>query len=161
MEITDLLEKRLQELVTVTKTLSAQASEHKFRTAEIINEIKASGTTDRDRDNNRKLVTEMKKINSFSYVKSNEVGINVRIMNEIYSFMKYLDFEPQLPPEDIEILEFNLANVKPTFILDKGEVVFFSKEAEDFVMEKMSQPDSRDDDYIEKIRTFNNEDGKG
>jgi hypothetical protein len=159
MEIKDLLEKRLQELMTVTKTLSAQSSDHKFRTAEIIKEIKSSGTSNTDRDNNRRLVTEMKKINSFSFVKSNEVGINVRIMNEIYAFMKFIDHEPNLAPEDIEVLEFNLANIKPTFILDKGEVVFFSKEAEDFVMEKMNQPDSRDDEYIEKIRNFK-EDGK-
>lgn len=155
MEVKDLLEKRLQELVTITKTISSEASEYKFQNNKLIKEIQDSGDTPEDLDENRKRVREMRRINILSFMKSNEVQINIRAMNEIYSIMKYMGYEPVLDAKDLEILEFNLANVKPTFIMDKGEVVFFNKEYEDAMMEELKNASPDELEQIQKVRNFN------
>lgn len=161
MELKELLEKRLHELVLITNTISSQSSEYKKRNEEIIKEVRESGDSEEDKAANIKRIGEMKRINSSAYLRANEVGINIRIMNEIYSLMRFLGIEPTVSDKDLEILEFNLANVKPTFILDKGEVVFFDKQVEEFVNSKLQETDHKDLSYIENIKKFNITDGKG
>lgn len=159
MEFKEILNKRLQEVVTITKVIGKQSSEDKKRTEDIVSEIKSSGDSEEDRISNKKRVTEMKRINSFTFLKSNEIGINIRIMNEIYSLMKFLDIKPEISDADLETLDFNLMNVKPTFILDKGEVVFFEKQVEEFVLSQLEKTEYRDDEFIDKVKKFK-ENGK-
>ena len=63
----------------------------------------------------------------------NEVGINIRAMNELYSLLVLQGARIDLSEKDLEILDYNLKNVKPTFILDKNEVVFYSPEVEEYI----------------------------
>lgn len=155
MDTAELLQKRLQELVIITKTIGAEASDYKFQNEKLISEIKSSGNSDTDLDENRKRVREMRKISTLSFMKSNEIQINIRIMNEIYSMMKYLGVEVQnLDAKDLEILEFNINNVKPVFIMDKGSVVFFDKELEETMMTKLDEASPGEDDQIKKVKNF-------
>jgi hypothetical protein len=154
MELKELLEKRFSEIVEITKILSTETSEYQFKNEQLITEIKASGDTQEDAEKNRVRAREMKLINSLAFIKSSEVQINIRVMNEIYSLMKFMDITPNISDKDLEILEFNLANVKPTFVLDKGKVVFFDKDSEQIMLEKLNQPDDKEDELVNKIKKF-------
>lgn len=155
MEISELLQKRLSELVAITNTLSSQSSEDKEKVENLIKVVKATDPKSAsDKEDNLKRVSEIKKINALTYLKANEVGINVRIINEIYSIIKLLGIEPNMETKDVEVLDFNLSHITPTFILDKGQVVFFEKEVEDKFFEQFNLADSRDEEFIDKIRKF-------
>lgn len=155
MEITELLQKRLSELLAITNTLSSQSSDDKEKVENLIKLIKATDPKSApDKEDNIKRVSEIKKINALAYLKANEVGINIRIINEIYSIIKFLGVEPNMDTKDVEVLDFNLSHITPTFILDKGQVVFFDKEVEDKFFEQFDLADSRDEEYIDKVRKF-------
>lgn len=155
MEITELLQKRLSELLAITNTLSSQSSDDKEKVENLIKLIKATDPKSAsDKEDNIKRVSEIKKTNALAYLKANEVGINIRIINEIYSIIKFLGIEPNMDAKDVEVLDFNLSHITPTFILDKGKVVFFEKEVEDKFFEQFDLADSRDDEYIDKVRKF-------
>lgn len=155
MEITELLQKRLSELLSITNTLSSQSSQDKDKVENLIKLIKATDPkSPEDKEDNIKRVSEIKKINALAYLKANEVGINIRIINEIYSIIKFLGIEPNMDAKDVEVLDFNLSHITPTFILDKGQVVFFEKEVEEKFFEQFNLADSRDEEYIDKVRKF-------
>ena len=75
-------------------------------------------------------------------------------MNEIYSIIKFMGIEPNVSEKDLEILEFNLANIKPMFIMDKGKVTFFDKEAEEIMLAKLEEASPDEDAQIQKVRNF-------
>lgn len=160
MELKELLEKRLSEIVAITKIISTEASEYQFKNEQIISEIKALGDTKEEVEKAKVKAREMKKLSYLTYLKTSEVQVNIRVMNEIYSLMKFIGIVPNLDEKEMEILEFNLANVKPTFVLDKGEVVFFDRESEEIMLKKLDEPDDKEEELIAKIKNFR-VDGKG
>ena len=152
MELSDLINKRIQELVTITNFISNTQEDFKKQVDEILAKIKASGNTEEDKIENIVRIKKIKELNSSEMLKVNEVGINVRVLNELYSLQVIVGNSVNLPEKDIEILDYNLKNVKPTFILDKNEVVFYSPEVADFIKTSIANADENYDEIIANIK---------
>ena len=148
----ELLEKRLIELVNITNALASENSKQQQRHSELIKEIKSS----EDVLENKERISEMKKLNSFTFLRLKEVEINIRVMNEIYSLLKYSGIEPNIGEKEKASLEFNSSNFKPLFILDKGEITFLNKEAEDFILKELDKSSDADEKLIENVKNFKN-----
>ena len=148
----ELLEKRLIELVNITNALASENSKQQQRHSELIKEIKSSVNV----LENKERISEMKKLNSFTFLRLKEVEINIRVMNEIYSLLKYSGIEPKIGEKEKSSLEFNSSNFKPLFILDKGEITFLNKEAEDFILKELEKTSDADEKLIENVKNFKN-----
>ena len=133
MEFVDIINKRLQELVKITENISNTEQEFKEKVDGILADIKNTGESEEEYTANVLRIKEIKKLNSFAMLRINEVGINIRAMNELYSLLVLQGARIDLSEKDLEILDYNLKNVKPTFILDKNEVVFYSPEVEEYI----------------------------
>lgn len=133
MEFVDIINKRLQELVKITENISNTEQEFKEKVDGILADIKNTGESEEEYTANVLRIKEIKKLNSFAMLRVNEVGINIRAMNELYSLLVLQGARIDLSEKDLEILDYNLKNVKPTFILDKNEVVFYSPEVEEYI----------------------------
>lgn len=133
MEFVDIINKRLQELVKITENISNTEQEFKEKVDGILADIKNTGESEEEYTANVLRIKEIKKLNSFAMLRVNEVGINIRAMNELYSLLVLQGARIDLSEKDLEVLDYNLKNVKPTFILDKNEVVFYSPEVEEYI----------------------------
>ena len=82
----------------------------------------------------------------------------------IYEQIRFCEIKSNLNPHALSwyaekekaSLEFNSSNFKPLFILDKGEITFLNKEAEDFILKELEKSSDADEKLIENVKNFKN-----
>ena len=156
MEVLNVLQSRLKDLVNTSKQLSIANSEDKATNDRLISEIKSSGDSPEETTKNRERIAEMRKVNTYAFMRNNELNINIRLLNEIYSVLLVSGEEIDIPTEDKEVLDFNLKNVKPTFIVDQNKLIFFNPDVEEMTTKKIMELSPEEaDSYIKNVKQSN------
>lgn len=154
MELTELLQKRLSEVITITNALSVENSNDQEKHQRLIAEIKTSGDSEEVKSEDDDKLKIVKGLNAFMFLRLKEIETNIKIMNELYSLLMVTGVEIKIDDKHREFLDFNSKNFKPTFIIDKGEVVFFNKEVEELILNKLKEENSDNSEIIKNIKSM-------